>query len=181
MKTLIYILLLILSGGLAQAQQKPEPKTKLETFQARTGSVVVKNYSEIGSVTGIGSASINSYEFVDAQTSKREYGIGIIVKGGGRIERESSTYVDYDEIDSLLKGLDYISKVTKEQSKLKNFEAHYKTLGDLDVSTFSSRETIASAVTVRRLGDVSVYFELDQLAKFRQLIVDAKAALDAVK
>jgi len=165
----------------AQTQSKAEPRTKLENFQAKTGSVLIKNFSEIGNLTHLGELTVTSWEFVDAQTVKKEYGIGIEVKESGRLEREDRAYVDYDEIDSLLAGIDYIAKINRDQSKLKNFEAHYTTKGDLDVATFSSRERIEAVVSAGRIGRVSVYLPLDKLQKFRQMIVDAKAALDAAK
>jgi hypothetical protein len=181
MRILLLAIVLALAGTI-QAQQKPtEPRTKLETFQASTGVVLIKNFSEIGNVAELGNVTVTSYEFVDAQTHKKEYGIGIEAKGSGPAYPESRAYVDYDEIDSLLAGIDYIVKVNKDQSKLKNFEAHYKTKGDLDVATFSSGDHVEAVVSVARIGTVSVYLSLDKLQKFRQLIVDAKAALDAAK
>lgn len=128
-----------------------------------------------------GELSVTGYEFVDAQTGNKEYGIGIEVTESGTLSREDRAYVDYDEIDSLLTGIDYISKVDGSQSKLKNFEAHYKTKDDLDVFVFSSQKRIEAGVAVGRIGKVSVHLAIDKLQKFRQLIVDAKAALDAAK
>jgi hypothetical protein len=181
---LIVILILLFLGSVhAQTQQKAaEPQTKLENFQARTGSVLIKNFSEIGSLNGLGGTiTVTSYEFADAQTGKKEYGVGIEAKESGRLERENRSYVDYDEIDSLLAGVDYVSKIDGSQSKLKNFEAHYKTKGELDVTVFSGRGRIEAAISVGRISAVRVFLQLDTLLKFRQLIVDAKAALDAAK
>jgi hypothetical protein len=166
-----------------QAQQKSEEaQTRVEIFQAKTGAVLIKNYSEIGSISGLGgTVTITSYEFADAQTGRKEYGLGIEAKESGRLEREARSYVDYDEISSLIAGIDYISRVDGSQSKLKNFEAHYKTKGELDVTVFSGRGHIEAAVSVGRFGAVSVFLQLDTLQKFRQAIIEAKAALDAAK
>ena len=81
----------------------------------------------------------------------------------------------------MIAGIDYISKVDGGQSKLKNFEAHYKTKGELDVTVFSTRGHIESAVSVGRFAAVSVFLQLDSLQKVKQTIVEAKAALDAAK
>jgi len=115
----------------APSQTQPDkPQTKIETFQARTGTVLIKNYSTIGTVSGLGgSVTVTSFEFVDPQSAKREYGIGVEATESGRLERSARSYVDYDEIDSLLKGIDYVSKIDVTQTKLSNFEAHYRTKG----------------------------------------------------
>ena len=167
----------------AQAQQKSEEaQTKIEVFQAKTGTVLLKNYSEIGSISGLGGTlNVTSFEFVDAQTGRKEYGIGIEAKESGRLARESRSYVDYDEISSLVAGIDYISRVDGTQSKMKNFEAHYKTKGELDVTVFSGSGRIEAAVSVGRFSTVSVFLPLETLLKFRQLITDAKAELDRTR
>jgi len=76
----------------------------------------------------------------------------------------------------LIAGIDYISKVDGGQSKLKNFEAHYKTKGELDVTVFSSRGHIEAAVSVGRFGAISVFLQLDSLQN-KQTIVEAKPPL----
>ncbi len=172
----------------AAQRQQPTPtpqesQTKIETFQAKRGAVIVKNYTTIGTLTGTGGAAeVTSYEFVDAQTGRKQYGIGVEVKQNTRLEREERSFIDYDEIDSLLQGIDYISKIDPTITKLKNFEAQYKTVGDFSITTFNdSSGEISVAISSGRIGKVSVYLKLTRLAEFRKLIADAKAALDAVK
>ena len=169
--------------ALAQTQQKQtESQTKIEIFQARTGVVLIKNYTVMGSITGLGGTiTVTAFEFTDAQTGKKEYGIGIEAKESGRLSRENRSYVDYDEISSLIAGIDYTSRIDGKQSKLKNFEAHYRTRGELDVTVFSGQAGIESAVSVGRISSISVFLQLEGLQKFRQIIVDAKAALDGAK
>jgi hypothetical protein len=183
LSSLLMIVVCAVSIRAQTPQPRPtEPQTKVEIFQARTGAVVIKNYSEIGSITGLGgTVTVTGYEFMDAQTGRKEYGIGIEAKESGRLGRENRSYVDYDEISSLIAGIDYISRIDGSQSKLKNFEAHYKTKGELDVTVFSGQGRIQTAVSVGRISSVSVFLELEVFQKFRQLIVDAKTALDAAK
>src|ERR1035437_320697 len=77
----------------AQSKAAPaqEPKTKLQAFEAKTGVVIISGFSTVGSVSGQygGSVSVESKEFIDASTGKREYGIVIEVKKGGEIERDN--------------------------------------------------------------------------------------------
>jgi len=178
----------IVACGRTSPQTKPEPshkaKTKLEAFQAKTGVVIIRGFSVIGSVSGqySGSVSVESREFLDASTGKREYGITIHVAKGGEIERENTSYIDYDEIESLLKGIDYISKVKSSVTNLEDFQADYRTKGDFQISTFSARKgAIMAAVSSGAYGEVSTYFPLSKLDGLRDLIVKAKAKLDTIK
>jgi len=160
-----------------------EPKTKLQAFEAKTGVVVISGFSTVGSVTGQygGTVSVESKEFLDASSGKREYGIVVEVKKGGEIERDNSSYIDYDEIDSLVKGIDYVSKVERSITKLDNFQADYHTKGDFKISTFSSRGQTMIAVSSGDIGEVSVFFPLSKLEDLRGLIANAKAKLDAIR
>ncbi len=126
----------VTSQALAQDKAAPvpkEPKTKIEIFDAKTGAVIVHGFSTIGTVRGrFGtSATVECKEFTDASSGKKEYGITITVKDTSEYKREHVSYIDYDEIDSLTKGIDYITKVDKTATKLDDFQADYKTKGEL--------------------------------------------------
>jgi hypothetical protein len=180
---LLFLLAVPLAAQPTPAVAAPPPATKLEAFEKQTGSVVVRGFTSIGSVRGTydGTVSVEAREFLNATTTKREYGIVIETKESGRLERENRSFVDYDEIDSLLKGIDYITKIDASASKLGDFQADYRTKGELEVSTFSSQGGIMAAVTSGRIGSVMVIMGLSELAKFRTLIADAKAKIDTVR
>jgi hypothetical protein len=121
-------------------------------------------------------------EFTDAATGKRQMGIIIDVKASGRLEREGRSFIDYDEIDPLLKGIDYISKVTSASTKLGNFEAIYKTKGDFNVTTFSgSAGKVEAAIKAGYIGGATAYISITKLADLRTFISQAKQRLDSIK
>jgi hypothetical protein len=167
-----------------QVTDFPEPLTNLEEVEAKTGGVVIKNYTIIGSVSGFGGAvSVTDYEFVDVQSGRKEYGIGVEIDESGRSERADveKIYVDYDEMDSLIKGMDYIIKL-EHSATMENFEAQYKTRAELTVTTFNrATGTLRAAISSGSVGRARVGLTLGSLADFRKLIVDARTALDKVR
>jgi len=164
------------------AQAEPEPKTKLEAFQVQTGTVVIRGYSEIGRVTALGSVWVNAMELTDITSGRKQSGVLIEVKESGRLENTDRSFIDYDEVDALLKGLEYISKATSDVTKLKMFEATYKTKGDFRAATYSSTPgKIEAVVTSGYIRPASAFLSLQQLAELRSLIVQAKQKLDSVK
>jgi hypothetical protein len=107
---LIACLLLVSAIGASSQTPKPTPSgeetTKLEKFQGRTGAVIIKGFTRMGLMTGTGgSVEVSSMEFTDAQTGRKEQGVLIEIKESGRLSRSGRSYIDYDEIDSLLKGI----------------------------------------------------------------------------
>lgn len=179
------------AGVAAQQQGAPraplpfEPRTRLESLDTQIGVVVVKNYTFVGSVSGFsGIVMVTSYEFVDAQTGRKEYGIGVELRETGRSEKDSleaRTYVDYDEIDALIRALDSISKIERSAT-LENFEAQYRTRGELAVATFiRPNGTLQAEVSIGIFRKASVNVSLGKLADFRKLIADAKLTLDKIR
>ena len=164
--------------------QVPSPKTKLEEFSARTGTVIIRGFEEIGSVYGLYNTSIKveAKEFVGVSTGKKEYGITIDVKKeDGRYDKENTSYIDYDEIESLIRGIDYIAKVDKSSTKFSNFQADYNTKGNFKISTFSTAQKIMVAISSGCIGQVSAYYNLSSLTEIKTLIEKAKAKIDTLK
>jgi len=94
-------------------------KTKLEKFQSQTGTVKIKGYTKIGNLRGGGVFSLSALEISHLGNEQKQSGVVIkIVKHG----RNASSFIDYDEIDSLLKGIDYMLEATASVTKLDNFE-----------------------------------------------------------
>lgn len=160
-----------------------EPRTKLEAFEARTGIVVIKGYSRIGTAPGLegGSIEVETREFRDAEGS-REYGLAVEVREAGTPERRRTALVDYDEIEPLLRGLDYLFRIDSSATNMNRFEAEYRTRGDLSVNAFSTRGgAVTLAVSGGRFGRVTSLFRLEDLKVIRGLITEAKNQLDAIK
>lgn len=182
--TLLAAVLLTLPMCAQQPKTEPPlPKTKVEAFEAQVGSVIIRGFSTIGSVSGEygTSVSVESREYMNATSGKKEYGVVIEVKEGGRLERESSSYIDFDEIESLVRGIDYVAKITPDVTRMENFQADYRTKGDLRISTYSSNGTVQAAVASGTIGGARAFLSLANLTKLRELIEQAKSKIDTLK
>lgn len=162
----------------------PPPKTRLEQFQIKTGSVVIKGFTEIGTAEGsFGSTlTVSAMEFTDASTGAKQFGVTFDIKGTGEYPQKGTSYVDLDEVDSLLKGIDYIGHADKSVTKLANFEATYRTKGDFAITTFSSSSTgTMFSVQSGRFSTANAYFNISELPKVRELVQKAQATLQSIK
>ena len=166
-----------------QATEAAKPKTKLEAFVAQDGAVIVQGFSKIGEVKGQygSSVTVESKEFTNASSGKKEYGITVQVQEKARLEREHTSYVDLEEIPSLLKGLEYIEKVDKSATALENFQADYRTRGDLRISTFSTTGGISVGVSSGTIGRTNAFLPLADLPRLRALIESAQATLAKIR
>jgi hypothetical protein len=173
----------ISTSSLAQAQQESQkpPATKIEAFQTRAGIVLIRGYTTVGSISGRGGSQItvDAREFRDARNPQsQQTGISIVVKESGRLERESTSSIDADEIDSLVAGIDYVAKSTNVITKHKNFEVDYRTKGDFRIVVFNDgQDGISASVDSGRIGRTSSYISLNDLQRLKELILLAKSKL----
>lgn len=165
----------------AQEQEKQrEPSTQLEAFQAKTGVVIVRSYSTVGRIKAVGGViSVDAREFRDASDpSVRVTGISVSIKETSRLERENTSFIDADEIESLLQGLDYIAKASQETTKLEKFEIEYRTKSHFGVIVFNDyKGQLSVAVRSGRVGATRAYLDLSGLDELRKLIITAQSKL----
>ena len=187
MKTspLLPLLIIILSCAQAEAQRRFDeplpPKTELEALQLETGAVIVRGSQRVGSVRaqGPGRVDVSALEVVDTGSGRRARGVAVEVEEGGERGREVTAFVDYEELDGLIKGLESVGKVDRGETQLPSYEVSFRTKGDLVVSVFSSRGGLARCVvSAGEFSSARVPIPLDELANLRTLISTAKNRLD---
>jgi len=75
------VVLIAVSGWLAfavQAQVTNVPSTELETFEARTGTVIIKGVGQVGSMAiGNLNLAVINRESTDVSTGRKQYGLTV--------------------------------------------------------------------------------------------------------
>jgi hypothetical protein len=156
------------------------PRTEIELFETQTGTVIVKGIGPVGSMNiGAGIVSVRSKETADIGTSRKLYGL-VIEFAGGNQPRERAV-IDYDELDSLLNGIDYLGKISYGVTALPGFEASYATKSGVRIVAYSSRRQ-GGIQTFLQFGDnPRIPLASDQMTQLHGLISQAKNSLDALK
>ena len=164
----------------ATAQDTNALKTTIGVFEEQTGTVIIKGFGQIGSMTvGTDVISIRAKESQDVSTGKKVYGLAVDIAGNG-LPRER-IFVDYDELEPLLNGINYLSKITYDVTPLPGYEASFTTKAGLSVIAHS----------IRREGTVQAYLQYEehprillnstQMTQFRDLIQQARDNLDSIR
>jgi hypothetical protein len=159
------------------------PRTKLEEIEWRYEKVLVKGFTQVATVSGRGAdIRVDAVELKDTDSATRVTGLAISLKETSENPRENRSFIDYDEIDRLLRGIDAIERVNESTTKLASFEARYRTLGDLEIIVFrQSRTGAAVSVTSGTCDRVTAVLTLDDLDRLKAHIVEAKTRLDEIK
>src|SRR2546423_4208149 len=192
LKTILFSTLILCCCGSALAQRpgpefwrrvgcEPlEPRTKLEALEDRHSTVIIKGFTRITTVEVRG-MRIDAVEMHELRNPPVK-GIVIVLREGGERPDENRAFVDYEEIDALLNAIDVISRIDETATKLVGFEARYKTLGDLEIGVFrQTRSGVAVVMSTGICDRATTALSLDDLAKVRAMIQEAKTRLDELR
>jgi hypothetical protein len=181
----ICIVLIATSSLLAwgsRAQDTNTPLTGLETFEAQTGTVIVKGAGQTGSLTvGALGITVLSKESLDVNTGQKAYGVAIEMTENNRRARKA--VIDYDELDAFLSGLDYLAKIDYNVTTLPTFVAGYTTKSGFRVGAYTSqrRGAIQFFLQAYSTDGTRILITPTQLAQFRTLIEQTRKNLDLLR
>jgi hypothetical protein len=167
----------------------PRPRTRLEEFVARKGTLLVKGFTEIGTVQGEeGSAmKITAVEITDSGKQDKAYGLVLAIRS--RAGREATAWVDYDELGPFLSAVDALRNIdATAATKMQNYEATYRTRGDVELTNYDlngGRFVAVHAVQVAPLSGqlnwATAHFRLATTAEIHQQVVAAKDLIDKAR
>jgi hypothetical protein len=158
-----------------------EPRNKLEDFEGRVETILVKGRHWVGTVRGQnGSARVEATEVRDSVTGASAAGVVITIRADGGPAGEIRSLIDYDEIDALLRAMDTAAKASESITRLSHFEVHYRTKGDFEILVFRQLENnvIAAAIEGGFFERARMYLSIEDLIKVRWMIAQAKERLD---
>lgn len=175
--------------SITPAQEAPPaeaeaPRTKLETLENRSETVVIKGFSFVGrmsggKVGGGGPLVVAVREARDAASGERESGLVIWI--GDERRPETQAFVDHDELEPLIEALKFLETTTKSVTRLDSYEASYRTRDDLDVSLLETRNGQRLAVEVGRPTRTRILLAPEQLKELRGLIEKGRDKLDGTR
>jgi len=199
-RSLLLLLVILVISVSAQAQGRRErlplprgpqfyqPRNKLEDFDGRFETLLVRGRHVIGTVHAQnGFARVEATEIRDSTTGEAASGAVITVlatngaqPAGAAPAVEFRSLIDYDEIDALLKAMDAAAKASDSITRLSHFEVCYRTKGDFEVMVFKQVENnvVAAAIEAGFFDRERLYLSIDDLVKVRWMIAQAKERLD---
>ncbi len=191
---LVLLLAVILLSGASSLAQRPgpefwrkvgcepfEPRTKLEALEERHNAVIIKGFTRITTVEVRG-VRIDAVEMREMGNVHRAKGIVVSLREGGERPNENRAFVDYEEMDALLNAIDAVARVDETVTRLASFEAKYKTMGDLELGVFRQTQRGTAVIISTGICDRATQtMTLDDLAKVKAMIQEAKARLDELR
>lgn len=161
-------------------EQSDKPLTDLEVFQDSYGSALLKGFTELPRIRGTnGTVQVTIVEFRNAANNTRVKGVAIDISTLERQNEKSRSFIEYAELESLIRGITLISKIDKSATSLQNLEAVFTTKGEFSISNFFNWQGEPRiAVTAGRFDPKTAF--IDQAGQNNLLgqLQQAKATLD---
>ncbi len=189
--TILFLLLTVVTTASAQRPgpefwrkvtcEPFEPRTKLEAIEDKQTSIILRGFTRI-TTTEVRGVRVDAIEMRELGNVNRAKGIVIVLREGSGRERDNRAFIDYDEIDPLLNAIDVLNRIDETSTKLAGFEAHYRTHGDFELRVF--RQTARGHALLLQTGlcdPATQSLSLDDLAKLKAMVLEAKMRLDDLK
>lgn len=164
--TILCTLLLFPAFALAQAGKAAtakEPATKLEEFLAKKGKLIVKEFYDLGEVTGRYGSKIELKALViyePGQDSQKVRGLKIQVTEGGRYEKSNTSFLDLEEVESLSKAIGYMANLSSKWKGIskKYTEIIFSTRGDFQIGFYQKGSKQAAFSSAGYIGKAGCFF-----------------------
>ena len=163
----------------ANAQNINPTNTDIGFFEAQSGAVIVKGFATIGSMSvGDGILSVRCKESSNVSTGRKLYGVAIEMATNAKRE---ILLVDDDEIDPLVNGIDYLSKISYNVTTLPAFDASFVTKSGLRFVAYTAQRQGGIQNFVQFTDEPRILLTATQFAQFENLVSQAKNSIDALK
>jgi hypothetical protein len=181
------VLVCLLPAGAALAQSTFDERSRLQddrtntgAFAGSSGQVVVKEFTETGKIEARGTVTVSATTIRNASSGVETKGVTFAIRTAA-LPRDFAGFLAYEEIEDLLQGIDYLAKLGLETIRLANFEAVYRSRGDLRIVVLNSEATGGRnlvSIELARGPDAKVDFRMEDLGRLRSYIAAAKDILD---
>ncbi len=158
--------------------------TNVRQFLARKGVIVVKETRGLGKLSGLyGDALLVSTMVVAiVKGGIRDMSYGIKIE---RIDEEgeviSAAYIDYDELDELIEGFDFIKDTAVDlMRKYRDYtEVTYSTKDNAQFSFFQDTQQQQQAFIVLEPQGGMTFLIVDDLKKLKEILQSSKTHLES--
>lgn len=188
--------LLAQTAAAGAAPAPTQPLTKLEAASSIRGSVTVRDQRPCGSVTGISWSGISSSVAVNCSSvaifrpgKESEQAKGILLETNWEERgqsRSQSVFIDYDEIQDIISGLNYIgdTKGKLKDEKPDNYTVQYSSKGGFQCGYIKykyqngDQSNFFMTINTKSYEKATLYPEEHQIKALSEMISNARNDLD---
>jgi hypothetical protein len=157
----------------APAQKKDQPGTALEAFMGKRGRMIVKDSYSIGRFSGTGGIQMDALVIYEPNNPTKIKGLRAEVTESGELQRSNTSFIDFDELESLSQALAYMADLStkwKGQQHEPYTEIIYTSKGELEVGFYQQGTKASAFCRSGSIGSADAFFNLTELPKMKELV-----------
>lgn len=174
MKYALFVIVLLAFQLKVSGQTTELPTTKLEEFQNKNGSLILKEYVDVAGTRTLNVQVVK----MTLLPEKKQTASGILMSWGttaiGIFQQTGQAYLDADEVDTVIKNIEAMLKMVEAPMPRDYTELQLSTKAGLKLTLFPSKTTWS--IALERQGHRQFIYPED-LAKIHESLTTAKSKL----
>jgi len=172
------------------AQEKEEDNllgssTKLESFLAKKGKLIVKDSYTLGEISGMGKMDFDALIIYEpGLESQKIRGIRVEISEDALKGMSDTAFLDLDEVKSLSKAVIYMTDLANKWSGAQSkayTEVLYSTRGNFKLGFYHKGTKLGAFASSGYNGKSTVYFGVENLEKLKEIIDKGMITLEQKK
>jgi hypothetical protein len=174
------ILLTLGAAGIVQAQSTNAPRTWFEAYKSTLETPLIRGMSSIGALSDQVTYPVDiRIERLNVQpTTNAIYAVAVRTHLSRNVVQVD--YIDYDEIDGLIRGLRLISQSGHSVVPMDDFEVVYRVRSGLSVAKISNGNKVVIAIKCGDANGTRNQIAPYVLDNFQGLLATAKTKIDTI-
>lgn len=171
---MLMLAVVVFGSTLASAAEQP-PATKLETFLSSKGTMLAKDYYDMGVVFASYGDKITLTALVIYQPGReneRLKGMSVEITTSGTYSKSNTAFLDMEEIKSVSDSLAYISSAAEQwkAAPREYSELVFITKGDFKIGFYQDGTKQVPFASCGNIGKVSCFFKsMDELKNLKEM------------
>jgi hypothetical protein len=161
----------------AAAPQEKQPNTAIETFMGRRGVLLIKEFYDLGRMSGTGGIRVQALIIREQSGAARKTkGLRIEVTEAGRLERTNVSFVDLEELQGLSDGLAYMADLAKKWVPTAGdpyTEVEYISKGEFRIGFYKDKSGFRAFCQSGVIGSVQASVDISGLLGMKTLVDQA--------
>ena len=155
------------------------PKTAYEAMNTTTEALLLRGMTVIGTLNNqVGyPVEIRAERLTNLQTTNSVYAVVLRTRVGQQLMVD---YIDYDELDGLIRAVTEISQAQNNSTAMENFDLAYRTRSGFSLSKLGKGARVTIAMTSGDYNGVRNQMASFVLDDFGRYLTAAKAKLDNI-
>jgi len=138
--------------------------------------MIMKEFYDLGVLRSMGTVQLKGLVISEPSGSHKIKGLRVEIQEAGTLERSNTSFIDFDELESLSQAIGYMSDAAQKwtpESHAPYTELIFTSKGELQIGFYESGKDVSAFCRSGSIGAATAYFNVRELPKIKGLVDQA--------